>query len=528
MATESSKPFVWSPQQQAFLDWCLNGAGSAVVIAVAGAGKTTVAIEGIKKLRGQTAMMAFNKRIADEIKVKLEKAGMDWKRAQGGTAHSFGYSAFRKSFGTPEIDDRKVNKIIDGRIQAMEDGYGDSTFFAQFGGVVANLVSYAKQAALGVVGSIDDRGAWLRLIEHYDVWSDADANAIRPDNADGVLVTNAIDILNRSNRDTRTIDFNDMIYLPLLLRAKFWQFDNVVVDEAQDTNAARRILARVMLKRGGRLIAIGDPAQAINGFAGADNDALDHIKHDFNCIELPLTVSYRCPKQVVKFAQNWASHIQPHPEAPEGTVSAANVEDIFEGRLKLDGHDAILCRNNKPLVALAMKLIKHRIGAKIEGRDIGIGLLKLAHRWSRVNDLDGLRERLGVYLEEQKVRLLAKKQEARFALLEDQIECLLVIIAQCVADKQTTLTAVDDYINALFGDNVAGVVTLSSIHKSKGREWQRVLWLNRFTTCPSRWARQAWEQEQENNLQYVAATRAMSDLVDLTMAETVDRRETEE
>jgi superfamily I DNA/RNA helicase len=426
--------FTWSPQQQAFLDWCESGAGSAVVVAVAGAGKTTVAIEGIKRLRGQTAMMAFNKRIAEEIKVKLEKAGMDWKRAQGGTAHSFGFSAFRKSFGSPEIQQDKVRNIIEARAKALEQEHNNGeSFVTQFGNVIAKLVGYAKQAALGVSGSIDDRSAWLRLIEHYDVWCDADPNFNLPSNPDATLVTYAIDILGRSNNDTATIDFDDMIYLPLLLKAKFWQFDNVVVDEAQDTNAARRILARVMLKRGGRLIAIGDPAQAINGFAGADNDALELIKRDFACIELPLTVSYRCPRQVVKFAQNWATHIQPHDAAPEGSVTYANVEDIFNGKLTLGGSDAILCRNNKPLVSLAMKLIKNRIGARIEGRDIGVNLLKLAHRWSRVNDLDTLRDRLGVYLDEQKTRLLAKKQEARYAQLEDQVECLLVIIEQCIA-----------------------------------------------------------------------------------------------
>ena len=516
--------FVWSPQQTKFLDWCDNGVGSAVVVAVAGSGKTTVAIEGVKRLRGQTAVMAFNKPIAEEIKIKLEKAGMDWKRAQGGTAHSFGFSAFRKSFGAPQIDANKVRNIIDGRIAAYGEEHGvGGVFLMQFGNVIARLVSFAKQTGLGVQGSIDDRSAWLRLVEHYDVWSDADPNFKQPENPDGALVTYAIDILGRSNNDTSIIDFDDMIYLPLLLKAKFWQFDNVVVDECQDTSTARRLLARVMLKKGGRAIFIGDPSQAINGFSGADNDAIDQLKIDFNCVELPLTVSFRCPKAVVAFAHNWASHIQAHPDAIEGTVSSANVDDIFNGTLRLDGNDAILCRNNKPLVALAMKMIKHRIGAKIEGRDIGVNLLKLAHRWSRVNDLDGLRDRLVTYLDEQKTRLLAKKQEARYAMLEDQVECLFVIIEQCIAENQSSLNAIDDYVNGLFGDDVKGVVRLSSIHKSKGREWPRVLWLNRLSTCPSRWARQAWEQEQENNLCYVAATRAMRELVDLTMADPVKR-----
>jgi superfamily I DNA/RNA helicase len=80
--------------------------------------------------------------------------------------------------------------------------------------------------------------------------------------------------------------------------------------------------------------------------------------------------------------------------------------------------------------------------------------------------------------------------------------------------RKTDKTAkVDDLlaaIDALFGDNVKDAVTFSTIHKSKGREWGRVVWLE---TGPSPWARKAWEQQQEANLCYVAATRAKAELV---------------
>ena len=52
-------------------------------------------------------------------------------------------------------------------------------------------------------------------------------------------------------------------------------------------------------------------------------------------------------------------------------------------------------------------------------------------------------------------------------------------------------------------------VVLSSIHKAKGREWNRVYWLQ---TGPSKWARKEWELQQETNLCYVATTRAKSAL----------------
>jgi superfamily I DNA/RNA helicase len=75
-----------------------------------------------------------------------------------------------------------------------------------------------------------------------------------------------------------------------------------------------------------------------------------------------------------------------------------------------------------------------------------------------------------------------------------------------------------DAINEIFANDVSGILVLSTIHKSKGREWNTVFWLDRAGTCPSKYARQAWQQEQEINLQYVAATRAKRSLVDLYAA----------
>jgi superfamily I DNA/RNA helicase len=67
------------------------------------------------------------------------------------------------------------------------------------------------------------------------------------------------------------------------------------------------------------------------------------------------------------------------------------------------------------------------------------------------------------------------------------------------------------------------VLVLSTIHKAKGREWEVVLWYDKANTCPSKWARQQWQQDQEVNLQYVAATRAQHALVDL-LPEPKERR----
>src|SRR5687767_2499405 len=109
------KEIIWSPQQTDFLDWCAAGIGSCVLEAVAGAGKTTTLLEGVKRMAGQTALLAYNKKIADELKEKIiAMFGPDgWRKAQAGTVHSFGYSAYRKARPRCQVKEYKVADRLD-------------------------------------------------------------------------------------------------------------------------------------------------------------------------------------------------------------------------------------------------------------------------------------------------------------------------------------------------------------------------------------------------------------------------------
>jgi superfamily I DNA/RNA helicase len=67
----------------------------------------------------------------------------------------------------------------------------------------------------------------------------------------------------------------------------------------------------------------------------------------------------------------------------------------------------------------------------------------------------------------------------------------------------------DDY-------NLPNVVTLSSIHKSKGLEFSRTFILGMAQFQPSKYATQDWMKVQEDNLAYVAITRAKDALIHIT------------
>ena len=496
----NTKKFVPSPQQVDFFSFITDGTGSCVLEAVAGAGKTTTLVKALNLMNGTIFFGAYNKKIAVEIQSKApSKAGLVIS-----TMHAAGLAAWKKACKFPQVDGDKVRNIYRA---ACERNMQYSTFQ----GVVQQLVGLAKQAGLGIDGfpEIKSRASWMALIDHFDVET-FDENS-DTDNTD-LIIKLAIKTLEASiAQNMKIIDFDDMIYAPLYHNVSFDKFDWVLVDEAQDTNATRRAMALRMMKPTSRLIAVGDRHQAIYGFTGADSDALDLIATATNASKLPLTTTFRCPKAVVAYAAQWVSHIQAAETAPEGIVRSLPVAELYtEAQIG----DAILCRFNAPLVEHVYKFIAVGTPAMIEGREIGKGLVVLARRW-KAKSLSVLRDKLLAYTEREIKKYTAKEQPAKVQSIEDKSACLAVIIDRVFAKDPNTTHPVDlvvAEIESIFADvqDTSKVVLLSSIHKSKGREWRKVIWLQ---SGPNKRARLPWMIQQEDNLCYVAATRAMHELI---------------
>lgn len=774
-------------QQSAVVDHVATSTKSLVVEAKAGTGKTTVIIESIiQSTRQNQAVVAFNRAIADEVSAKLKKAGVDWKKCNANTVHSFGFSAYRKAFelrAQDPVDANKVRSIVDTMVGEGKTGAQMSIKAAS--PVICNLVSLAKQTLIGFTLPMDDDGPWYDIINHHGLTDDLPETV----SIDRLIVW-ARFALSQSNAQTEVVDYDDMIYLPLLKHCRFWQFEVIFVDEAQDTNAARRALVRAMLRKGGKVVAVGDrcqpgdelisciarsgpfgvkrryqkrldeikvgdwvttfnftnaheiagrqvrgvtkrpyngglvvvetdshksrytlnhrcvvkypytagkfavyimcrgdsyrcgmtsldlkesgcglatrmraedadavwllrvfntrneafayeqvvsathhvpqlmftskestsiltqqelddiwaqinneegavraleqhgrvlayplfskgeihatlkrprevvacnlfegafvqlkggswvPAhisrevfkgevvsltvdreenyyaneilthncQAIYGFTGADSNALDLIKQDFNAEELPLSKCFRCAKAVVEHAQQWVPGIEWVKGG--GTVRSTSQDEVVWA--DTSGSDVVLCRNNKPLVKLAYDLLKKGVPCYVEGRDVATSLVKLARKW-KITTLAQLEQRLGVYQEREVQKALAKKQEQVAQSIEDKVETLQVFIDRTRAQGSNLITDLVLGIEKMFSDTKPGAhpdcLTLSSIHKSKGREWHRVFWLDMIGTLPSKYARQDWQLLQEDNLCYVAATRAEEELVHVSVEE---------
>jgi DNA helicase-2/ATP-dependent DNA helicase PcrA len=334
-----------------------------------------------------------------------------------------------------------------------------------------------------------------------------------------VAMADVVTIFEQSKALCRTvIDFDDMIYAPLAFNARFFQVDWVMIDECQDINPARRELARRMLKPGGRLVAVGDSRQAIYGFTGAGADALERIVIEFGCKRLPLTVTYRCPKAVVAYVQQWVKHIEAHESAPEGCVRAPMLDKVGEGLPKprpwfesegLRAGDAVLCRYTLPLIKQAYNMLRAGRACKVEGREIGKGLENLATRW-KVKSLDVLENRLAKFLAKEVAKAKAADNERAAEEIRDRVASLQVFIERTRTNGHNTIEELVLEIQALFADDVKGVPVLCTGHKSKGREWHRVYWMQ--TTLRQK-NLQDWQLVQEANLKYVMATRAKSELI---------------
>jgi len=507
-----------SPQQQAVIDWVRDGSGSVNVEAVAGSGKSFTLTRAVEHMTGTVAMLAFNKSVADHLKAKLQHLG----NVRIGTFHSFGFGAWRRVYPEVRVD-------AQGKWREMMSQCNVPDKMRQG---VGRLVSLAKQSVIELEWNTNNTGSWNHLIDHYDILTRVEDDG-RSDNAVRSqlihLASWCVDWA-RVNGD-RVVDFDDMIWLPLLEGCSFYRNDWVLIDEVQDTNAGRRLMAEKMLVEGGRVLAVGDRRQAIYGFAGADSSAVDQVVRSFGCQEMPLTVTYRCSKAATEMAREWVPEITAAEENLDGVVSRASAVQFWntygsgfkpgypagnelQGDInrRLRPGDAILCRLTKPLVSLALRLIREGIGCHVEGRDIGKSITRLITRWPGVRTISDLVHKLHEYQLAETKNLVARDAGPQIEALKDRIDTVYAIMEGC-----ETIRDIERKIGRLFKDTRDGItantVTLSTVHKFKGREANRVFILGWNEYMPSKWAKKEWEREQEENLRYVAVTRTLGDLI---------------
>lgn len=517
-------------------------ASHVIVRARAGTGKTTTLVEGLKALRGMpttivpstqqravwdailesrdrcrfVAFVAFNSSIADELKKRVP-AGVDAK-----TMHSMGFAAIRRTFKfpVPDVDENRSKKIVAELLERDLDELMDED--ALLVSCVTEVVSKCKMNLLA--GTPADCAA---MIDRFDVdfggQEHGNDRAAEREQATIDLVPRVLERA-RDVRKDNAIDYDDMVWLPVVLGLNAFRFDVLLIDEAQDLNRCQHALAKMC---GDRLIFVGDDRQAIYGFAGADSESLDRLADELGatargCRVLPLTVTRRCGRAIVTEANQYVTDFEAHESNPDGeilthlfpiqrrngqTVELPDAETYLP--LVKDG-DMILCRSNAPLVGQFFKLFRRGQPAYVMGKkDVSKTISSLVTKM-KAKDCKSLIEKVGFWLERETSKEQAKKEpkESKLVTLKDRHDCVVALAEECQTIKDILAR-----IDSMFSDTSRAGVRLSSIHKAKGLESDRVFYLapgghrNRTSRM------QGWEWEQELNLRYVAVTRAIRELV---------------
>lgn len=274
-------------------------------------------------------------------------------------------------------------------------------------------------------------------------------------------------------------------------------------------NAAQIELALKSVRKGGRVLVVGDDRQAIYGFRGADSGSLDRLKAAMGAEELPLTVTYRCPKAVVAEAQRLVPDYLAAESAPAGVVETMPLAKLAKA---VTPGDFVLSRKNAPLVRTCLSILRVGTRAKVEGRDVGKGLVALVKKL-KAKSMPNFLERLEAWEAKEVARALKLKPEraeVKRAEIEDQAETL-----RALADGLSGIPELEARIESLFADveGAPSQVVCSTVHRSKGLEAANVFILKETLVRRGKDGKPLAQSPEEANIEYVAITRAQQRMV---------------
>ena len=355
----------------------------------------------------------------------------------------------------------------------------------------------------------------------------------------------------KTKKANNQIDFADLLELCILMirenpeiAAKIHsKYEHFLVDEFQDNDPVQDELLSQWLGKRNSICVVGDPRQTIYSFKGSEPALLNNFGTRFpKCITVELVRNYRSTPQIVAWA-NRLMHKQsasggaksdlisnqaqgPKPtimsadsESAEYNLVAEKVQALITNTKTPKSQIAILLRINASISIFRQSLKKLGIVTKSPGDSFWEDVLPIirelqsnADNSSNANGIEVLNKILenqgwkldfieGEKFDPQKQQKLDNAQ-ALIALAEtlspEEISTPLSL-AKCFAKMR------DDSKD----DHDHNAVTVTTIHKAKGMEWDAVL-IPKFIdgVIPLSYAKLPAEIDEERRLAYVAITRA--------------------
>lgn len=478
-----------------------SGVGNLLVEACAGSGKTTTLINALNNINENKKVLfcAFNTDIVKELEKKIGKR----ENVEISTIHSLGRKIIRTNLRKDiELNEYKYSLQLYREIDNYCEKYQNVN--------KKNVHNINKLISLMRSNLVCDEEGGIDVIKKYGIVCNRSELRV------------AIDMIEWGMSNTDVIDYTDMIFLPNILNMQPWkcQYDYVFVDEAQDLSAAQLATVLKCQKINTRYIFVGDPNQAIYGFSGSDAESFEKIKNLPNMKLMPLSISYRCGKNIVKLAQTIVPSIQYEDSNIDGEVKYdADLSEIKDG-------DMIICRNNAPLMDIYYNLIRQGKKCYVKGSGIdedengfGNNLIKLIES-TNIESLNISLQEDGVFMRLcTKLAQLRDRMMAEYDIDEDialgAIPCANLIdkinTLKIIGENFNTASELKEEIKKIFNNKDEEGISLSTVHKSKGLEADNV-YIAFPSLMPSKTATKKWEIAQEYNLKYVAITRAKKTL----------------
>lgn len=499
-----------TPEQAAIVAAAVSGA-NVMVTAYAGCAKTSTLCMIANAIPVKPAIaLAFNVKIKKELAIRFPSF-FEIK-----TLNGLGHTAWCRAIGKRcQIDEKKLGKLVTEAISQNKVEMSQEEW-----NTIRQLVTAAMQA--GIVPS--HFRAFEGLLPDTDhSWQLVADDLFEPVSPLQIDLARQVLLESCKLSFQGNLSFDDQIYMSALFNGVFPRFQLTMVDEAQDLSP----LNHIMIKKtaADQLIIVGDPKQAIYAWRGADSGSMGKLRRlRSEWTELPLTTTFRCPKEIVARQQEHAPGFKAwHTNKIGKIVNFLNLKSLqgswnwtdVEPLLGHHQNAAVICRNNAPLLGLAFKLLRSHVGCYMIGRDIGKGLIALSKKILPLDDIPAelCANIIQDWAKGERGLALANQNEHKAAGITDREECLLAVLDSGCKNS----AELREQLQTLFSRE-AGQVALSTGHRAKGLEWDIVIHLDPWR-LPSRFAKRALADgnsipmEQEMNLRYVIETRAKDTLL---------------
>jgi superfamily I DNA/RNA helicase len=464
-----------TPEQQLIISAVTSSSSNLLISALAGAAKTSTLILIAQALPTIPILsLAFNKRIAEEMKERMPS------NVECMTLNSIGHRAWSSAIGQRLIiKPSKTYDLLKLEIDRLRNAEEKSEAYETMSETI-KAIDWGKTQGYVPSGHFLNAKAVCRDEDFFDQL-DVEPSALQME----LIVRVSCESISRAYKGE--CDYNDQILLPTIFGASFPQYQVVLGDEVQDFSSLNLTMLKKIARK--RFIGVGDECQAIYGFRGAHATAMDEMQKAFDMQRFLLSVSFRCPIDVVMEAR-WRA---PHMKWPEWAIPGGVFHYTNWSESDLPEEAAVICRNNAPIFRLAMKLLQSGRHPQILGNDIGKGLMKIMKKFGPTSLSQ---EQVFDAIEQWTEDKLKKSRTP--GSIHDQAACMKVF-----AEAGTNLGDAIAYAEHIFAQH--GPIKLMTGHKAKGLEFDFVFILDRELIKTE-------VEQQEKNLLYVMQTRAKKTL----------------